>query len=129
LAHRHRGGLDPIESYRTAGGKLFVTYLKDVTTRAYVHSLDGKLENEVALPGPGSASGFDGPHDAPFVFYTFNSLNVPPTIYRYDIASRASNVFRAQGAGLRRVRVRDEAVFLQEQGRHVDPDVLGLPQG
>ena len=86
---------EPLESYQTAGGKLFVTYLKDVTTRAYVHSLDGKLENEVALPGPGSASGFDGPHDAPFVFYTFNSLNVPPTIYRYDIASRASSVFRA----------------------------------
>jgi len=85
---------EPIESYQTAGGKLFVTYLKDVTTRAYVHSLDGKLENEVALPGPGSASGFDGPHDAPFVFYTFNSLNVPPTIYRYDIASRTSSVFR-----------------------------------
>ncbi|HUO66480.1 MAG TPA: prolyl oligopeptidase family serine peptidase, partial [Gammaproteobacteria bacterium] len=86
---------EPIESYQTAGGKLFVTYLKDVTTRAYVHSLDGTLENEVALPGPGSASGFDGPHDAPFVFYTFNSLNVPPTIYRYDIATRTSSVFRA----------------------------------
>ena len=29
---------EPIETVRTAGGKLFVTYLKDVTTRAYVHS-------------------------------------------------------------------------------------------
>ncbi len=35
----------------TAGGKLFATYLKDVTTRAYVYSLNGKLENEIALPG------------------------------------------------------------------------------
>jgi prolyl oligopeptidase len=86
---------EPIESSQTAGGKLFVTYLKDVTTRAFVYSLDGKIENEVALPGPGSAAGFDGEHDAKFVFYTFNSLNVPPTIYRYDIASRASSVFRA----------------------------------
>jgi prolyl oligopeptidase len=86
---------EPIETVRTAGGKLFATYLKDVTTRAYVLSLDGKLENEIALPGPGTATGFDGPHDAAFVFYTFNSLNVPPTIYRYDIASRTSTVFRA----------------------------------
>jgi prolyl oligopeptidase len=86
---------EPIESVQTAGGKLFATYLKDVTTRAYVHSLDGKLENEIALPGPGSAGGFGGPHDAEFVFYTFNSLNVPPTIYRYDIATRQSSVFRA----------------------------------
>jgi prolyl oligopeptidase len=86
---------EPIETVRTAGGKLFATYLEDVTTRAYVYSLDGELENEIALPGPGTATGFNGPHDATFVFYTFNSLNVPPTIYRYDIATRASTVFRA----------------------------------
>ena len=46
-------GPEPIEQYQTAGGKLFATYLKDVTTRAYVYTLDGKLENEIALPGPG----------------------------------------------------------------------------
>jgi prolyl oligopeptidase len=60
-----------------------------------VFALDGRLENEIALPGPGTASGFAGPNDSPFVFYTFNSLSVPPTIYRYDIATRASSVFRA----------------------------------
>jgi prolyl oligopeptidase len=85
---------EPLDSAKTAGGKLFATYLKDVTTRAYVYSLDGNLEHEVSLPGPGAAAGFDGPRDAPFVFYTFNSLNVPPTIYRYDIATRTSTVFR-----------------------------------
>lgn len=85
---------EPIQSVGTAGGKLFATYLKDVTTRAYVYSLDGKLENEVPLPAPGSASGFGGPRDATFVFYSFNSLNVPPAIYRYDIATRQSTVFR-----------------------------------
>ena len=85
---------EPLDLAGTAGGKLFATYLKDVTTRAYVYSLDGKLETEVSLPGPGTADGFDGPNDAPFVFYTFNSLNVPPTIYRYDIATRTSTTFR-----------------------------------
>jgi prolyl oligopeptidase len=85
---------EPMQSATTAGGKLFATYLKDVTTRAEVHSLDGRLENEVRLPGPGVAGGFGGQRDTPFVFYTFNSLNVPPTIYRYDIASRQSTVFR-----------------------------------
>jgi prolyl oligopeptidase len=86
---------EPLEGARTAGGKLIATYLKDVTTRAYVHALDGKLENEIALPGPGTAAGFNGPADAKEVFYTFNSLSVPTTIYRYDLATRASSVFRA----------------------------------
>ena len=85
---------EPLESVSTAGGKLFATYLQDVTTRAYVYSLDGTLENEIALPGPGSAAGFGGNRDDTFVFYTFNSLSVPPTIYRYDIATKKSTIFR-----------------------------------
>ena len=83
---------EPIDGVGTAGGKLFATYLKDVATKAYVYSLDGKLESEIALPGPGSAAGFGGGRDDRFVFYTFNSMNVPPTIHRYDIASRKSSV-------------------------------------
>jgi len=85
---------EPLQTVTTAGGKLFATYLKDVTTRAYVYSLDGTLENEIQLPGPGNAGGFGGNKDDTFVFYTFNSLSVQPTIYRYDIATKTSTVFR-----------------------------------
>jgi prolyl oligopeptidase len=85
---------EPLETVSTAGGKLFATYLKDVTTRAYVHALDGRLENEIVLPGLGTATGFGGERDSTFVFFTFNSLNVPPTIYRYDIATKKTSVFR-----------------------------------
>jgi prolyl oligopeptidase len=86
---------EPLESVTTAGGKLFATYLKDVATRVYVYSLDGKLENEIKLPALGTASGFGGRKDDTFVFYTFTSLIFPPTIYRYDIATRQTSLFRA----------------------------------
>jgi prolyl oligopeptidase len=85
---------EAIEVSNTVGGKLFVTYLKDVTTRAYVYSLDGKLENEIALPGLGSAGGFGGRMDDKFLFYSFNSFNYPPIIYKYDIATKKSTVYR-----------------------------------
>ena len=85
---------EPLMGVSTAGGKIFATYLKDVTTRAYVYGVDGALENEIELPGPGLAGGFGGNRDDTFVFYTFNSLNIPPTIYRYDIATKKSTVFR-----------------------------------
>jgi prolyl oligopeptidase len=85
---------EPLQSASSAGGKLFVSYMKDVSTRAYVYGLDGKLENEIALPGLGTAGGFGGERDDTFVFYTFTSFTVPPTIYRYDIATRKSTVFR-----------------------------------
>ncbi|HEY6330904.1 MAG TPA: S9 family peptidase, partial [Blastocatellia bacterium] len=41
---------EPLQSASTSGGKLFLTYLKDVATYAYVYSLDGRLENEVKMP-------------------------------------------------------------------------------
>jgi prolyl oligopeptidase len=85
---------EPLEIANTVGGKLIVSYLKDVTTRAYVYGLDGKLENEISLPGPGSAGGFGGRSDDKFTFYSFTSFNTPPTIYKYDIASKKSSVYR-----------------------------------
>jgi prolyl oligopeptidase len=85
---------EPLQNAGTAGGKVFATYLKDVTTRAYVYSLDGKLENEIQLPGLGSAGGFGGRNDDKFVFYSFTSFKYPPTIFKYDIATKKSTVFR-----------------------------------
>ena len=83
-----------LESASTAGGKLFATYLKDVTTRAYQYSLDGKNETEIKLPTLGTAGGFGGKMDDKEIFYTFTSFTYPPTIYKYDLASGKSDVFR-----------------------------------
>ncbi|MEN3326700.1 MAG: prolyl oligopeptidase [Acidobacteriota bacterium] len=85
---------EPLQSVGTAGGKLFASWRKDVATRAYVFSLNGKLENEIVLPGVGTAGGFGGLSDDKYVFYSFTSFNSPPTIYKYDIATKKSTVFR-----------------------------------
>jgi prolyl oligopeptidase len=85
---------EPLEGVTTGGGKLFAIYAKDVASHVYMYSLDGKLENEITLPGAGSAAGFGGLTDDKFVFYRFTSLNYPPAIFRYDIPTRKSNVFR-----------------------------------
>jgi prolyl oligopeptidase len=84
---------EPLEDVGTAGGKIFAKYLKDVTAQAYAYDMSGKLENEIPLPGPGTASGLKGKQDDKFVFYTFNSLNIPTSIYKYDIESRTTSLF------------------------------------
>jgi prolyl oligopeptidase len=85
---------EPLDGVATGGGKLFATYLKDVTSRAYVFALDGTPEHEIALPGPGAVSGLAGRDDDAEVFYTFTSFNYPPTIFKYDVRSRVSTSFR-----------------------------------
>ncbi|MDP2915807.1 MAG: prolyl oligopeptidase family serine peptidase [Candidatus Aminicenantes bacterium] len=83
-----------LSSANTAGGRLFASYLKDANTKVYQLALDGTLIREIALPALGTASGFSGWKDDKVLFYTFTSFTFPPTIYKYDIAASASEVFR-----------------------------------
>lgn len=83
-----------ISSVSAAGNKLFVTYLKDVTSKVFIYDLNGKFDREMQLPALGTVSGFNGIKDDKFVFYTFTSITFPPTIYKYDIATGLSTVFR-----------------------------------
>lgn len=85
---------EPLQGAGTAGGRLFVDYLKDVTTRTYVYDLKGKLLNEVVYPSLGNGGGLGGYKEDKSVFYVFTSFTFPPTIYQYDIASGKSTVFR-----------------------------------
>lgn len=83
-----------LDGITTAGGKVFASYLKDVTTKVFQYDYYGRLEGEIQLPALGTASGFGGEKDDKFVFYTFTSFTYPPTIYKYDIATGKSEVFR-----------------------------------
>jgi prolyl oligopeptidase len=83
-----------LEGVGTAGGKLFAQYLKDASTRVYQHTYDGKPEREIKLPGIGTAGGFYGEKTHKELFYTFTSFTSPATIYRYDIASGKSELYR-----------------------------------
>jgi prolyl oligopeptidase len=83
-----------LEGVGTAGGKLFAQYLKDASTRVYQHGYDGKPEREIKLPGIGTAGGFYGEKTHKELFYTFTSFTSPATIYRYDIASGKSELYR-----------------------------------
>ncbi len=78
----------------TAGGYLFTNYLKDANTKIYQHTLDGAPVREIELPALGSAGGFGGKRDEKVMFYTFTSFTYPSTIYKFDPATGASEVFR-----------------------------------
>ncbi len=74
-----------------------VNYLKDAYTRIEIFDKSGKLVREVELPGIGSAGGFGGKQKDTETFYTYSSYNAPPTIYRYDMKTGKSTLFRKAG--------------------------------
>ena len=56
--------------------------------------MDGKPGGDVELPGLGTASGFGGKRRDRETFYSFTWFTTPGTIYRYDVATGTSTVFR-----------------------------------
>ncbi|GEP98857.1 prolyl oligopeptidase family serine peptidase [Chitinophaga cymbidii] len=83
-----------LQGVGTAGGKLFASYLKDASTRIVQYDMKGKMERNIALPGIGTAGGFGGKAEDREFFYTFTSFVAPPTIYKYDIPTGQSTLFR-----------------------------------
>lgn len=74
-----------------------LTYLKDAYTQIKIVDRNGRAIREVKLPGIGSAGGFNGKRHDTETFYTYSSYNAPPTIYRYDMKSGKSEMFRKAG--------------------------------
>lgn len=71
-----------------------LNYLKDAYTRIKIVDKTGKHVRDVELPGIGSAGGFGGKQKDTETFYTYSSYNAPPTIYRYDMTTGKSTLFR-----------------------------------
>jgi prolyl oligopeptidase len=71
-----------------------LNYLKDAYTQIKIVDKDGKLVRKVDLPGIGSAGGFGGKQKDTETFYSYSSFNAPPTIYRYDMKTGKSTLFR-----------------------------------
>ncbi len=74
---------------------MFVTsYLKDAHTQVKLYDMKGKHVRDVDLPGIGDAGGFGGKRDQRETFYSFNSFATPPTIYKYDMKTGKSEVYK-----------------------------------
>ena len=76
------------------GGHFVLHYLKDARSVVRVFDRNGAFVREVELPGIGTVDGFDGRQDDPETFYLFTGFTTPAAIYRYDVATGASTLFR-----------------------------------
>ena len=76
------------------GGKLVLTYDKDASNHAFVYNTDGKLLHEVKLPSLGSV-GFSGDKDEKDAFFIFTSFTFPGAVYKYNVDTNESSLYRA----------------------------------
>ncbi|MGH9556255.1 MAG: prolyl oligopeptidase family serine peptidase [Terriglobales bacterium] len=80
-----------LQSLNVIGGRLIAGYERNASSLVEVLSLDGKPVGDVALPTIGSVSNYGGQWNSKEAFFDFVSYTVPPTVFRYDIASGKSS--------------------------------------
>jgi prolyl oligopeptidase len=85
---------DLLEGVSTVGNMFVARYLRDAQSQVRIFDLEGRHVRDVELPGIGTATGFGGKRHEQETFYTFTSFTHPPTIFRYDMPTGKSEVFR-----------------------------------
>jgi prolyl oligopeptidase len=84
---------DTIETASMVNNSFIISYLHDAWHKIIIQPLTGK-PRELKLPGIGSASGFYGEQDATETFYSWTSFNTPARIYRLDLNTGKSTLFK-----------------------------------
>ncbi|GAB3453108.1 prolyl oligopeptidase family serine peptidase [Massilia terrae] len=87
-------GQDTLVSAKMLNQQLVVEYLKDARSVVKVMDLNGKQLHEITLPGIGSAAGFGGKRGDTETFFSFTGFTTPTTIYRVDMKTGKSSIFR-----------------------------------
>ena len=86
--------VETLKSVGILNNQFVADYLQDAHSQIKIFDLKGNFIREVELPGIGSASGFGGKRHDPETFYSFTSFTTPGTIYRYDMKTGKSKIFR-----------------------------------
>jgi prolyl oligopeptidase len=81
-----------LEGGGVLGGKLALTFLKNVTSRLEIHDLTGKLEREIPLPGLGTMGGPIGRAREDTAYFSFESFTNPSEIHELSIKTGATSL-------------------------------------
>jgi prolyl oligopeptidase len=107
------------------GGRLLLSYLVNVKTEVRRYKLDGTPDGVMDMPGIGTVEEFRGDPEATESFFVFKSFNTPGTVYRYDVATRKTDIWvkpKTQ-ADLDRIVV-DQTFYKSKDGTRVPMFVI-----
>ncbi len=113
----------------TGGGKIFAEYLKDATSLVKQYDMNGKLERTIELPSLGTASGFSTKIEEKETYYTFTNYVYPPTIFRYDIASGRSVVYKKAAVQFDPSLYESKQVFYETKDETRIPMIITYKKG
>jgi prolyl oligopeptidase len=137
LAHPERGAwktLVPERKQKLDGvtlvhRTLVAQYLTDAHTTVEMFAEDGKPMQSLALPGIGTVVGFGGEREDAETFYTFTNFTSPGVIYRLDMKSMKSEVYREPKVAFDRTAYETKEVFVPSKDGTKVPLFLTYKKG
>jgi prolyl oligopeptidase len=118
-----------LESTGVVGNVFIASYLKDAVTYVRIFRMDGTHLRDVELPGLGSAEGFGGQREDTETFYSFSSYNRPPALYRYDLLTGTSEVWKQAKVAFNPSDYEVKQVFFESKDKTRVPMFLAYRKG
>ena len=111
------------------GGQFILNYLKDAHSQVVQVDKKGKRVREITLPGIGTAYGFAGEKSDKDTFFQYTSYTTPATIYRHDLASGKSEVYRQPKVDFDPTQYETSQVFIKSKDGTQVPVFLSHRKG
>ena len=97
-------GKDVLVNVDLAGNRFVTTWMSDASERVRIHGMDGRFQKEVTLPALGTVGvrvfGWNsvyvsGRRKDPEAFFSFTSFTYPTSVYRLDLKSGKTSLFKS----------------------------------
>ena len=110
-----------LETATLVGSRIIAQYLEHARSVVKVFGLEGSLESSVDLPGLGTVEGFSGHLEDRETFYSYTDFTTPVAIYRYDVKTGKSSLFKEASVST------DTSVFVSKQVFFESKDGTRIP--
>lgn len=119
---------DLLESVSLCKGKIIAKYLKDVTNKLFIYSLDGKMEKEISIPPLGIVN-INSDKEDNNAFYSFTNYITPSTVYKYNIIEDRSSVHFKPKVGFNSSDYESKQVFYPSKDGTKIPMMITFKKG
>lgn len=104
-----------LEGISILNNQFILDYLQDARSRIQIYSLSGEYIKDIKLPGIGSGGGFNGKRDDTETFYAYTSFKTPTRIYRYNLETGESTLFRKPNVDFNPANYETRQVFYRSK--------------
>jgi prolyl oligopeptidase len=111
---------EAIDGVQYSAQRFIIRYLKDAHSLVRIADSEGHLQ-ELPLPGLGEVVGFDGERNASTLYYAYTDYLTPQSIYRLDLNTLQTSLFRAPRMAF------DAAAYVTEQVFYTSKDGTRVP--